>query len=158
MRRPIDQTLDILNFFAQEQLTPITPLESAVEMFTRGRPSSIVPTDAALARRLSIVPEIASPSSTSSLLDLPRSTLIKRRPLSEVTEIHSDQDDESEIDEECFQQDDYDNEHHEDDVTFNGNCNEDSYSEGSDIEEENGEEMTYHVRVNVSVIQWARLN
>jgi hypothetical protein len=84
----------------QESMTPITPLEPGVEMFQRGRPQSLFPIDPELANRLSIVPEVPTPS---KFLALPASQNPRgrERPLSEVTEIYDydSEEDESEFEE-----------------------------------------------------------
>jgi hypothetical protein len=114
-------------------------------MFTRGRPLSIVPIDAALAQRLSIVPEVDTPSSKASFLEVPRIIVNKTRPLSEVTEIYSDEDDNAT---------EYYNDHHEDNSSedFEDEINSeyddehsDHSSEGSEIEEGQGDDMVYQV-------------
>jgi hypothetical protein len=87
-------------------LTPISPLQPGVEMFQRSRPTSIVPIDADLARRLSVVQELPSPTS----LTLPRaaSRLIKPRPLSEVTEIYDDDDEDEDEGDNSYEEDRFD--------------------------------------------------
>jgi hypothetical protein len=113
-------------------------------MFTRGRPMSIVPIDAALAQRLSIVPEVVTPSSTASFLEVPRTSLNKQRPLSEVTEIYSEEDDgATQYDDEHDDEDDHSSEEYDDEI----NSENDNYSsEGSEIEEGYAGEMVYQVR------------
>ncbi|KAF2666066.1 hypothetical protein BT63DRAFT_416490 [Microthyrium microscopicum] len=76
-----------------EPPTPITPLDPSVEMFSRGHPKSIMPIDIRLAQRLSIVPEVETPSNRAEFLEVPRLNPRKPRPLSEVTEIYSDNED-----------------------------------------------------------------
>jgi len=65
-------------------LTPITPLEGEVEMFSRGKLQPLFPIDTTMGNRqsmLSVVPEVESPA---TLLDI---ELQKQRPMSEITEI-----------------------------------------------------------------------
>jgi len=90
-------------------LTPISPLQPGVEMFQRSRPNSIVPIDADLARRLSVVQEIPSPTSLAAPRAAPRAAsrqANKTRPLSEVTEIFDYDDDDD--DEESYQEERFD--------------------------------------------------
>jgi hypothetical protein len=70
-------------------MTPITPLEGDVEMFTRGKIESLFSIDTALANRtsmLSIVPEVDTPA---TFLEVHQRSVIAdtARPLSEITEI-----------------------------------------------------------------------
>lgn len=70
-------------------MTPITPLEGDVEMFTRGKIQPLFSIDTALANRqsmLSVVPEVETPA---TFLDVPQRDIIsdKPRPMSEITEI-----------------------------------------------------------------------
>jgi hypothetical protein len=76
-------------------MTPITPLEPGVEMFQRGRPQSLFPIDPELANRLSIVPEVTTPS---KFLAPPATAnpVAKERPRSEITEIYDYESDEDE--------------------------------------------------------------
>src|SRR5947207_3370123 len=89
----------------KDTLTPITPLEPGVEMFERGRASSLFPIQTELANRkhLSVVPEVDTPASV-----LGHPTHITRtgkpRPISEVTEIFErDEDDDLSQFEEDFE-------------------------------------------------------
>lgn len=76
-------------------MTPITPLEGDVEMFTRSKMEPLFSLDTALAHRnsmLSVVPEVDSPA---TLLEVPRESysMDKMRPMSEITEIFDELDD-----------------------------------------------------------------
>jgi hypothetical protein len=80
----------------QEPRTPTTPLESGVEMFTKGRPKSLFPIDFNLANGLAVIPELPSPHSLPETHLQPSiaTTLTtglyntnKARPLSHITEI-----------------------------------------------------------------------
>jgi hypothetical protein len=89
----------------KDPLTPITPLEPGVEMFERGRASSLFPIQTELANRkhLSVVPEVDTPA---SVLGHPihNTRMVKPRPVSEVTEIfETDEDDELSQFEEDFE-------------------------------------------------------
>jgi len=82
-------------------LSPITPLEPGVEMFERGRATSLFPIQTELANRkhLSVVPEVDTPA---SILATPRHVARagKPRPVSDVTEIfETDEDDLSQFEE-----------------------------------------------------------
>jgi hypothetical protein len=70
-------------------MTPITPLEGEVEMFTRGKMQPLFSLDTTLSNRqsmLSVVPEVESPA---HYLEISHRDLIsdKPRPMSEITEI-----------------------------------------------------------------------
>lgn len=70
-------------------LTPITPLEGDVEMFTRGRIPSLFSIDTSIANRqsmLSVVPEVETPA---VFLEVQHRQNVedKPRPMSEITEI-----------------------------------------------------------------------
>jgi hypothetical protein len=85
----------------KDSLTPITPLEPGVEMFERGRASSLFPiqTDLANRKHLSVVPEVDTPATfPPTPKHVARSD--KPRPVSEVTEIlETDEDDLSQFEE-----------------------------------------------------------
>lgn len=85
-------------------LTPTTPLEPGVEMFERGRASTLFPIQTELANRkhLSVVPEVDTPASiTATARHIARSD--KPRPVSEVTEIfETDEDDLSQFEEDLY--------------------------------------------------------
>ncbi|TID27339.1 hypothetical protein E2P81_ATG00099 [Venturia nashicola] len=71
-------------------LTPISPLEGEVDMFSRGKTTPLFSIDTQLANRqslLSVVPEVETPT---TLLAPPE--LRKHRPISEVTEIWDEED------------------------------------------------------------------
>jgi hypothetical protein len=79
----------------QDFSTPHTPLESRVEMFTKGRPQSIVPItlgDRRMLRNSALHSEARNSRPQSSRVP-------EQRPVSEVTEILSSDDSESEFEE-----------------------------------------------------------
>jgi hypothetical protein len=75
-------------------------------MFTKGRPKSIIPIDVRMAKTLSVVPELPTPSSREVTPVSPPDEApdTPARPLSEITEIYSysdgDYEDEGEGEEE----------------------------------------------------------
>jgi hypothetical protein len=73
-----------------------------VEMFTKGRPKSIVPIDMRMAKTLSVVPELPTPSSREVTPVSPpeEKPEIPARALSEITEIYSESEGEFEDEEE----------------------------------------------------------
>jgi hypothetical protein len=88
----LNQSFDCL----QEPRTPITPLESGVEMFTKGRPQSLFPIDFNLANGLAVIPELPSPHSLpetdlqpsiATTLTTGLYSTSNTRPLSHITEI-----------------------------------------------------------------------
>jgi hypothetical protein len=88
----------------QAALSPLTPLEGDVEMFSRGKTQPMFSIDTQLANRrsqLSIVPELDTPA---TFLEVPGYHQLERtRPISEITEIFDeydeDEDDLSEFEE-----------------------------------------------------------
>jgi hypothetical protein len=102
-------------------------------MFQRSRPTSIVPIDADLARRLSVVQEIPSPTHLAVPRAISRQPT-KTRPLSEVTEIFDD--DESEAS--------YEDDHLEDVEELD---NEDDESEFEEDSEGSSGEFPYGIEV-----------
>jgi hypothetical protein len=70
-------------------MTPITPLEGEVEMFTRGKMQSLFSIDTSISNRqsmLSVVPEVDSPA---HLAETRHNDIVleRARPMSEITEI-----------------------------------------------------------------------
>jgi len=82
----VDPTLYLT--YIQNPITPISPLEPGVEMFSKGRPKSIIPIDYKLAMGLSVVPELPTPQ-TGLLAPSDLYNPTKARPISQITEIYS---------------------------------------------------------------------
>jgi hypothetical protein len=80
-------TIVFSNRYVQNPSTPVSPLDPGVEMFSKGRPTSIVPIDYKLANGLSVVPEIPTPQTTGFQHETGLYSVRKARPVSQVTEI-----------------------------------------------------------------------
>jgi hypothetical protein len=85
--------VNMLILLCQAALSPITPLEGEVEMFSRGKPQPVFSIDTQFANRrsqLSIVPELDTPA---TFLEAPgHHHSEKARPISEITEIFDEND------------------------------------------------------------------